>query len=584
LRRASGNITSPYEMDPMNRLLLVAVFCAATMQGQNPAVTEILNNYGLSNPGTVAQGAIFIVKGTSLADQETTTLQSVPLQSNLRNVQIRIIVGGTTTFAPLYYALRTQLAGILPSNTPAGTGTLAVINNGKTSSTRQITVVRSAFGLLTINGSGSGAAAVHDQNYALLQNANATNPGKAVILYGSGLGPTTGNESVEQSGSNASGDLTSIPISVQIGSKPAQVLYRGRTIFPGLDQINVLIPTLDPSAYGCNVALVVTTNGVAANVGTIPVAAEGSTCPANTSGGGNSGVMTTQNEVNRWIAAGSYTAGGVGLGRSTAYSIDDFSGGATTVIKQDFFTASFTRIGGADLGRMLRGELPASYSQYLPVVGSCIVYNTIPPDPWPQITRTALDAGPAIVSSGPSGTAIAERNNQQVEGLTYAARNLSNTYVNAGQYSFTGSGGPDAGAFTGSLEVYPDLVVLNNPDEFKTINRANSLTVRWNGGDPQTNVQIQGFSYSVTNLGAPIGTPTVFLCLAPNTAGQFTVPASVFGQLPLSGSFTSSGLTFLVRGSIAVAQSSRGNRVSIPNIDYGTAANSWSWAYQPRYQ
>lgn len=566
----------------MSRLPLLVMFCVVVMQGQNPAVTEILNNYGLTNPGTVAQGAIFIVKGTNLADQETTTLQSVPLQTNLRSVQIRIIVGGTTTFAPLYYALRTQLAGILPSSTPVGTGTLAVINNGKTSSTRPITVLRSAFGLLTING--TGAAAVHDQNYALLQNANSTNPGKAVIFYGSGLGPTTGNETLEQSGANASGDLTSIPITVLIGSKPAQVLYRGRTIFPGLDQINVLIPSLDAAVYGCNVAVVITTNGVAANTGTIPVSQSGSSCPANTSGGANSGVTTTQDEVNRWIAAGTYTAGGVGLGRSTGYSIDDFNGGAVTITKQDSFSASFTRIGGADLGRMLRGELPASYSQYLPSVGSCIVYNTIPQDPWPLITRTTLDAGPAIVSSGPSGSAVAERNNQQVSGLTYSARNLANTYVNAGQYTFTGSGGPDVSAFTGNLEVYPDLVVLNNPDEFKTINRANSLTVRWNGGDPQTNVQIQGFSYSVTNLGAPVGTPTVFLCLVPNAAGQFTVPASVFGQLPPSGSFTSSGLTFLVRGSIAVAQASRGNRVSIPNLDYGTAANSWSWAYQPRYQ
>jgi uncharacterized protein (TIGR03437 family) len=568
----------------MARLLLWLMLSTGAALAQNPAVAEIINNYGLTNAGTVAQGAIFIVKGTNLADQETTTLQSVPLQTNLKNVQIRIVVSGTTTFAPLYYALKTQLAGILPSNTPVGAGTLAVINNGKTSSTRSITVVRSGFGLLTLNGTGTGAAAVHDQNYVLLNDANSTNPGKAVVFYGSGLGPTTGNETAEQTGANASGDLTSIPVSVQIGGKPAQVLYRGRTSFPGLDQINVLIPTLDAVVYGCNAAVIITTNGVQANAGTIPVTQSGSTCSSNASGGENSGVSITAEEVNRWISAGSQTAGGVGLGRSTSYSIDDFNGGAVTITKQDSFSASFTRLGGADLGRMLRGELPASYSQYIPAVGSCVVYNTIPADPWPLITRTALDAGSAIVSSGPSGAAVAARNNQQVGGLTYSAKNLSNAYVNAGNYTFTGSGGPDAGAFTGNLEVLPDLVVLNNPDDFKTINRGTSLTVRWSGGDPQTNVQVQGFSFAVTNLGAPIGSPTVFLCLASNTAGQFTVPASVFGQLPPSGSFTASGLTFLIRGSIAIAQASRGNRVSIPNIDYGTAANSWSWAYSPKYQ
>ncbi len=568
----------------MARFLFALILSACAVLAQNPAVTEILNNYSLSNAGTVAQGAIFIVKGTNLADQETTTLQSVPLQTNLRSVQVRIIVSGTTTFAPLYYALKNQLAGILPSNTPVGNGTLAVINNGKTSSTRPITVARSGFGLLTLNGGGNGAAATHDQSYTLLNSANSTNPGQAVIFYGSGLGPTAGNETVAQTGANASGDLSSIPITVTIGGKPAQVLYRGRTAFPGLDQINVLVPSLDAVVYGCNVAVLITTNGVQANPGTIPVAASGASCPVTSSSGGNSGVATTTEEVNRWIAAGTYTTGGIGLGRSTSYAVDDFNGGAVTVIKQDSFTAAFNRLGGADLGKMLRGELPASYSQYLPTLGSCIVYNTVPADPWPLITRTALDAGPSIVSSGPSGGAVAARNNQQVSGLTYAARNLPDTYVNAGNYTFTGSGGPDVGAFSGNLEVYPDLVVLNSPDEFKTINRANSLTVRWTGGDPQTNVQIQGFSYAVTGLGAPIGSPTVFLCLASNTAGQFIVPASIFSQLPPSGTFTSSGLTFLVRGSIAVAQASRGNRITIPNIDYGTAANSWGWAYSPRYQ
>lgn len=379
-------------------------------------------------------------------------------------------------------------------------------------------------------------------------------------------------------------DLTAIPITVDIGGKSAQVLYRGRTVYPGLDQINVVIPTLSAGAYGCNVPVIITTNGVQANAGTIPIAASGGTCPAASGGGGNSGVQTTQDEVNRWISAGAYTAGGISVGRSTSYSVDDFNGGAVTITKQDNVSAQFSRMGGQDLGKMLRGELPQSYNQYLPTVGGCIVYNTIPADPWPLITRTYLDAGPAIVSNGPSGTAVATKTTQLVGGISYSAANLPNTYANAGNYTFTGSGGPDVGAFTGTLEVYPDLVVLNNPDDFKTIHRTSSITVRWNGGDPQTNVQVSGTSYAVTSSGAPIGAPTVFLCLVPNTAGQFTVPASIFGQLPASTSYTISGLTFLVRGSFAVSQASRGNRITIPNIDYATSGNSWGWAYSPRYQ
>ena len=129
----------------MKRVLVLLTLSTGALFAQTPAVTEILNNYGLINSGTAAQGCLFIVKGSNLSDQ-TTELQNVPLQTTLRGVQIRIIVGGTTTFAPLYYVLPQQLAGILPSNTPAGTGTLAVINNGRTSANAPITVVRSAFG------------------------------------------------------------------------------------------------------------------------------------------------------------------------------------------------------------------------------------------------------------------------------------------------------------------------------------------------------------------------------------------------------------------------------------------------------
>lgn len=182
----------------MKHVLVLFVASACAVFGQTPTVTQVLNNYGLTDAGTVAQGAIFIVKGTNLAAQETTTLQEVPLQTNFKNVQIRITVGSTVTFAPLYYALNTQLAGILPSNTPVGTGNLVVINNGRTSANSRVTIVKSAFGMLTLNGSGSGAAAVHDQNYSLLSGSNATNPGKAVVFYGSGLGPVTGSETALQ--------------------------------------------------------------------------------------------------------------------------------------------------------------------------------------------------------------------------------------------------------------------------------------------------------------------------------------------------------------------------------------------------
>ncbi len=125
----------------MRRILGLLALSASAALAQSPIVTEILNNYGLTNAGTVAQGAIFIVKGTGLSD-ETTDLQQVPLTSDgLRGVRMAISVDGITTFAPLYYVLPGQLAGILPSSTPVGTGTLVVRNNSKNSIPVPIRVV-----------------------------------------------------------------------------------------------------------------------------------------------------------------------------------------------------------------------------------------------------------------------------------------------------------------------------------------------------------------------------------------------------------------------------------------------------------
>jgi uncharacterized protein (TIGR03437 family) len=50
-------------------------------------------------------------------------------------------------------------SAILPSTTPTGT-TLAVTYNGATSEAEEITVLRSTYGIFTLNQAGSGPAAI----------------------------------------------------------------------------------------------------------------------------------------------------------------------------------------------------------------------------------------------------------------------------------------------------------------------------------------------------------------------------------------------------------------------------------------
>ena len=495
----------------------------------------------------------------------------MPLQTTLQGVTIRITIGGVMTQAPLYYLLPQQLAGILPSSTPTGTGTLVVTNNGRSSAAAAITVVKSAFGALALNGAGTGAAAVHDAAYTLLSNTNATNPGKAVIFYGSGVGPTTGNETVSQEGTNASGDLTGISVSVQIGGKTAQVLYRGRTIFPGLDQINVVIPTLDAGTYSCTVTVTITTNSVQANVLNIPVASSGNTCNTpGTGGGGNTSTTPTQSEIDTWTAAGSYKTGTVGLLHTTGYSVrDNTSGGiVTNITKFDSFTANFNRLSGSDLARSLS---TGANALLIPTAGQCTVLTTI--NPFPNIAIGYLDAGPSISSNGPNGTQIAVKTVQSTQ-LVYVANNIP--IIAVGRYTFSGSGGPDVGAFSGPLDVAPELV-WTNTDDAKVVTRANGLSIRWTGGDPNELVTITGQSFvSATNVGR-------FICWANNSAGEFAVPANILNQLPASTVTTAGPATAVTRGSVNVFTMSQ-TRLTAPGMDYLVGSGEWSTTVTSQYK
>jgi uncharacterized protein (TIGR03437 family) len=557
----------------VKRILTLLALSASALLAQSPIVNEILNNYGLSNSGTVAQGAIFIVKGTGLSDQ-TTGIQEVPLQTTLQGVRIAITVGGITTFAPMYYVLPQQLAGILPSNTPLGAGTLVVRNNSKNSLPVPITIVKSAFGVLTVTGTGTGSARVQDasQGYQELVSTRSTNPGNFLVFYGSGLGPVTGDETVAQ----VQTDLSSIPISVTIGGKPVPVYYHGRTAFPGLDQINVQVPTLDASAYGCAIPVLITTNGVQANVTTIPIAQSGSICPVPTGTGSGPASGATQEEIDRWSAAGTFTTGSINLGRTTLYAVADAVPGvnaSTTITKTDTLGASFSRVSGSALGQYLRGQ---GASAYTPSVGSCVVYTGLYADQLPPLTVSALDAGASVSSSGPGGVITAPR-----DGLAYSLR-IPNPYVVAGRYTLSGAGGPSVGAFSGTFDIAPEFVVAN-PEDFKQITRSAGVTVRWNGGDPTIPISITGTSVPISVTGIQ-SAPVNFACSANGADGRFTIPGTILSQLPASTPIVGAGLTLPVRGSFSVTSPGKGVRISASGVDYLTGNNSWTLTVTTDYR
>jgi len=239
-----------------------------------PTIAQMQNNYSYILPGLpnygIAPGSLFIVQGSGLGNPLPPILQpsAAPgLPKTLNQTSVSVTVNGVTTVPALYYTSATQIAAVLPSTTPVGTGTITVTYNGQTSDAAPIQVVQSALGLDTVYGNGSGQGVITDANYNLIGFTNPAQPGQPVILWGSGVGPDLSND--DRTYPLKQNNLTDTPMQVYIGGVSANVLYRGRSQYPGVDQIDVVIPL--NVLPGCFVSVVAMSGSIVSNTVTVPV-------------------------------------------------------------------------------------------------------------------------------------------------------------------------------------------------------------------------------------------------------------------------------------------------------------------------
>ena len=259
-------------------LLLAAVALTAAAQPSITAVENAATNVlpGLPN-SAIAQGSMFVVKGSGLGPASVVEATKFPLAASLAGTSVQITVGSTTVSGIMYYSLASQIAAILPSTTPTGTGTVTVTYNGSASSPAPITVVPSNIGVFTVTTSGIGDAVATLANNTLVTPTNAPNPGDTVVLWATGLGPVTSDETKPAPG----GNMPTIPLQVFIGGLPAQILYQGRNACcSSVDTIYAAIP--NTVTTGCAVSVIMQIGSLVSNATTIPIASSGRTCkPTN---------------------------------------------------------------------------------------------------------------------------------------------------------------------------------------------------------------------------------------------------------------------------------------------------------------
>ena len=512
--------------------------------GGGPTITQILNNYGLipagfANSG-IAQGSLFIIKGSGLADPNA---QALPLQDSskglpttLNGASVKIVDANGATKTPVfYYAIASQLALVLPSDTAVGTAQVTASYNNQTSAASSIQVVQSAMGFDAYYGAGTGlGVATNNATGALYNYGNSIPLGTTVVLWGSGLGADPQRDKTFVGAAFPIHGL----VHVYVGGVEAPIVYQGASGYPGLNQVDITIPINAPT--GCNVSLVgVTAAGVPTNFLTLPIGTGGCSDPAF----GITGPLFQSLSAQATVKTGSV---------ALFHSVSPATSGSGTQTS-DLAVASFQSTSGASLGA-------GSASVSIP---GCIVSQTVS-GAGVTTTSTGLDAG-TITVNGPVGNATLTEF-AQAPGSYFAQLTSGFIPTAGGSFAFHGGGGKDVGSFDTSVVFPNSLLSWTNQSAAASVNRSAGLLFTWTSGAPGSLVFMSGNS---SGMG---GQSAGFICVAPVDAQQFTVPSYVTSVLP-AGS-----------GMVTLANYTNFKTFTAANLDFATSVGYLSYSTNATWQ
>ena len=193
--------------------------------------------------GDAAHGSLAAINGSGLTRGAS---GSTPGQAAAAGV--RVSIEGVN--APVLSFNDTQVHVYVPQELGAGLGSVVVSAGGNVTAADDARFVSANPGIFTVTQNGTGEAV------ALLASGMSYTPGPFPRTFGGG--PSV----VALLGT---GWRNSVPVTVQIGGRPATVQYAGRSGgFNGLDQINVVIPS---GVAGAASVVVTTADGAVSRSG-----------------------------------------------------------------------------------------------------------------------------------------------------------------------------------------------------------------------------------------------------------------------------------------------------------------------------
>jgi uncharacterized protein (TIGR03437 family) len=483
-----------------------------------PVISSVVNAasnipQGLPNSG-IAQGAVFSVIG-NLMGPSTLAVSPAPFQNGtLSGTSIAVTVAGKKVTPLLYYTSATQVSALLPSNTPTGTGNITMTYNGKTGPPAPITVVANNIGIFTVGSDGNGAPIVTYPDYSLVSTVKAANcggpyttcgaanPGDTLVIWGTGLGPISGNDAA---GDGLGVNQPDIPLTVWLGGMSIQAGYQGRGCCIGEDQIIFTVPNGVPT--GCAVPLYIQIGNQVSNGTALAVANGSRSCTPSNPGFATATAVTA-------LGTAVATYGSVSFNRD-----DNFATGGqgfTDSVKATF--ASFTVAPAAQ-------PFFVSYVDS-PPLGTCQVYNsTVTGFNAPLTPVRGLDAGAALTVQTPAGSKALPLSGGQAH---LSGSNL----LTPGTFTVSVPGGADVPAFSASIAIppYPTMTSPTPDGGATTVARTDGLKVTWTGG-ANTVIELDGTGATDNTF----QTGASFQCLVDGSTGSFTVPPSVLLALPAGG-------------------------------------------------
>jgi uncharacterized protein (TIGR03437 family) len=224
----------------------------ATRDLSPPTISTVINSAS-SLSGAVAPGEIISIKGSGIGPSTPAFLlidQNGNASTSVGGVQVLF----KDVPAPLTYVSSTQINAIVPYQTAAASNPYVQVRfSGKSSGPYLLTLANTAPGIFTLNGTGTGPAAVLNQDNSGNSARNPASMGTYVVLFATGEGQTTPL--------GVTGKITTIspqppltprpllPVMVLVNGQPADIAFYGEApgLVSGVLQLNVQIPMTVPS-------------------------------------------------------------------------------------------------------------------------------------------------------------------------------------------------------------------------------------------------------------------------------------------------------------------------------------------------